>query len=454
MNNTQQQNQSAPLGLDHPANNDEVKVFSNAIPLNRDRHRNPIPRRHIFLRPLVTLDKAALIETGEAFLRSPEAGGRHFPWLKAKNAVAADENVKNVRAAIEQKMAADNLRIQTQIDCLTPVLEDWKTREAESKAKAAGALEGIPISFSPDSPKLDFGPSEPLTLEELAGQESLPFPEAAGWWEKRGYKILSAIGGGTVFGMSFGLLTEKIQLINLSREWPMIAVFALIGITLMTIIEGIFPSIGRSLGCSFYRRGNSSPRTGAALFVATVALLIGLFIVVVMIESRVEQLGIFKGIAASTSIHAIRISQNDLFWVSLMLVVPVVACYTILGIAEGHRIANLVHLRGLLAKRKTDIRVSAAFANAASLHQLMRLTITERQRLESKLAELEHALRYEMTQDELERLEDMEMDATAHSWATEDAMLTVASTDGYAGLGYPSLYRRVCRWLKPPRKRR
>ena len=426
LDNTTQKNGEAPLGLDEIRATDDPKVFSNVIPLRRDKHGNPVPRRHIFLRPLVTLDPRALVETGEAFLRSPEAGSRHLPWLKSRNAVAADQNVQRTKQAIEQKIASDNVRVQQEIDQLVPVLESWKTRETDAMASAAAALEGLPIAFAPDAPVLDFGTSEPLTLAEIAGHQGLPFPEPAGWWERKGYKILSAIGGGIVFGLSFGLLTEKLQLINLRREWPMIMLFALVGITLMTVIEGIFPALGKSLGCALYRRGVKSPRTNSVVFFLNVVFLLGLALTIVLIESRVEQLGIFKGIAASTSIHGIHVSQTDLFWVSLMLVVPVVSCYTILGLAEGHRLANLVHLKGLLAQSRSEIRVSQTFAKAASLHQHMRRAIGERQRLESELENLKQSLRYELTVEEQERLEDMEMDATAHSWATEDLMLSLA----------------------------
>ena len=84
-------------------------------------------------------------------------------------------------------------------------------------------------------------------------------------------------------------------------------------------------------------------------------LLVGLVLALVMIESKVEQLGLFKALGEQNSLEGFHIAQGDLFWVSLMLVIPTVACYVVLGFREGERLANLGR-SGMKCDKRFDSR--------------------------------------------------------------------------------------------------
>ena len=152
-------------------------------------------------------------------------------------------------------------------------------------------------------------------------------------------------------------------------------------------------------------------------------LLVGLVLALVMIESKVEQLGLFKALGEQNSLEGFHIAQGDLFWVSLMLVIPTVACCVVLGFREGERLANLAQLRALRHEVRQEIRLQGAYSATCALHQQVQYLRLQDASVEAEIEAHRARIRAEFTLEEKERLEDMEMDAAMASWEAEDSML-------------------------------
>lgn len=186
------------------------------------------------------------------------------------------------------------------------------------------------------------------------------------------------------------------------------------------VILALWP-LGVSVGAGQYRIGLGSKSLRRLLPFIYILMLLGLAIAFVVIESKVEMLGLFRALSENSSLSNTALSQSDLLWVSLTLSLPVVASYVVLGMVEGERRANVCKLMCLQAEVKEHILADDRFAQACKLRQEWQETLDRKSELEAKIAALEASIETGFTTEELHRLEDMEMDATAEKmWVSGD----------------------------------
>jgi hypothetical protein len=407
----------------------QAKPLSHVIPRRRDGRGEAIPKRMVTMRPLVTLDPEALIETAAAWSRSPEEGLSRMPWLKAMNAIAASNNALALRAELEAKMERENAEAQSRLAALEPALKTAEEDLNRLESELALALAPFGLADVGERPSLDLCEDEPASLDEIAGRYNLPVPELkSSWVHRTGYKLLAGIGGGTVFGISLGLLTGKLELVSLAEEWPMLILWSILGVVVMTLVGASLFPLAKDLAGRLYCQGRRLPWLASLQAVFTVVFLVGLALAMVLIESKVEQLGLFKAIGEQTSLRGFHIAQSELAWVSMMLVIPTVCSYIVLGLHEGERLANLVHLKGIRRQLQEALRADPAYATACSLHCQVRHAQERRNEALAEVHQHKDRIRSELTIEEKQRLEDMEMDAASASWDAEDAMMVPTTT--------------------------
>ncbi len=298
------------------------------------------------MRPLITLDPEALTETADAFTKSAEEGRSRWAWLKAKNAIAASDNASRLGSEFECRRLSENAKAEAMIAKLESDVQE--TDQALGPLLCELSAVASPLGFSSITERsdLEFLEHEPISLEELAGKHNVPPPEEKlSWIQRTGHKLLAGIGGGTVFGISLGLLTGKLKLLSLSDEWPMILLWSVLGMAVMTLVGASLFPLAKSLGGQLYRQGKYLPWLKGIQCLTTLLVLVGLALAMVMIESKVEQLGLFKALAEQSSLEGVHVSRRELLWVSLMIVIPIVSSYIVLGLNEGERQANLAALR-------------------------------------------------------------------------------------------------------------
>jgi len=260
-----------------------------------------------------------------------------------------------------------------------------------------------------------------VSLEELAGEHGLPSPERRPSWAHRiGYRLAAIVGGGAIFGISLGLLSDSLQLVDLSSEWPWLVIWSSLGMTVMALIGAALTPLAQSLGSALFHRSTGWPKLKGVLLSLNTVFLAGIAVAAIEIESRIEQLGIFKSLAERSSLQGIAISRTDLCWVSLMLVVPAVCSYLVLGLIEGERQASLAYLKFLQGVRRKDIRSHPSFAPAAGALERLRRRQAELERQSLAVSTLEAHIRDELSPEEKLQLEDAEMEVAGHSQAVEE----------------------------------
>jgi len=410
----------------------DASTYTYAEPFNRDRHGNPIPRRQVYFRPVVTLDGQALVDAAEAAAESDEKALAGLVRAKAVNAVKAAENAREVEESIHRHMEYKNALAEERIQALEVELAKAEQVETDARAKSAEACAHARIEFRPDSPTIQFAENEPASVEELAGSEGVASPKAEPsllsrlWW-----KFVATFGAGAVFGIGLGALIGGVEVSALSDEMGKSGFWIAIGIVVMAIVGIPMGKQAEYVGASMTRRGFRFPWLGWANVANGLLLLAGIAFAIIKIESKVEQLGLFKSIRAESSLEGVILSQADLFWVSLMLVVPIVAAYVISGLGDGERAASRDYLLSVRRGKRDELIRTEEYATAMRLHEYLCSAMRERARVEADIARFKAMIRYDRTQDEDYRIEDVQNAAAAASHDAEDFLLFVSGVTRY-----------------------
>jgi|GEM_PF-3309458 len=398
-----------------------ASVPSPSIPRTRKTDGEIIPKLTYFTRPLVTLDPEALPEVSKELALDPVAARAKIPWLKACNALSATQNAVLYKKQLEDRLLKENQALEEKIGKLKA---DLIPIEAELlSTEPLLAEKAVPLGFAQGCTDLSLENCDLASLEELSGLHHLPPPhEKISWWERCGYKLLAGLGGGAVFGVSLGLLTGKLELVSLQQEWKLLIFWCLIGAIVMNLVGGSLYPLSLKVGKELYVHGKRLPWLRSLQLICLVLLLVALVAVLITVESKIEGFGLFKAISEQTSLTGFRLPKGELTWVSLMLVVPTVSSYVVLGFCEGQRLANLAELKSLRSKAKTALRSDPRFADAARFAQKVQLVKEKKDALILEIGRLVSLQRSDFTTEEKHRLEDMEMDAAGASWEAEDAL--------------------------------
>lgn len=402
---------------------EQPQVYSNVIPRRRTKTGDPVPRRIVHLRPLMTLDREAI----RGLLEQGGLGDGNLPALarvKLASAVAAAENARIVKEELLAKKTAEREQIEAQLRHLESQLTSIRGQIASDEHHLAALTAGFGLK-SLDRENLSFASDEPVSLDVLAGRHGLPMTGSGSSMLSSGYKLLAGIGGGIVFGVSLGLMTGKLELASLDDELPWLILWSSIGITVMTLVGSCLYPLAQSLGQSLFVLQVKQPDMVKIVAVAQALVLAALTLGFLRIESLIESIGLLRGIMEQNILAAFHLTASDSAWASLMLALPTIGSYVILGCRDGHRRATLAHLLSMRQDCITSIIESEQFSRAAALHRRVQRSRDQQARVVDRLTELHGQLRTEFTEEELYRLEDMEMDAAAASWEAEDVLFSM-----------------------------
>jgi hypothetical protein len=400
-----------------------IRVFSNVVARRRDERSNPIPRRHVYLRPLLTCDAKAAAEAAEGIRSSP------LLWLKMRSALACSENCERLRAELEERLSERNARRDTEIAATEVQLEAVELRLAELAPEAAAASAALGWASTTEPDNLSLAATESVGLDELSGIHHLPPPEAApSRFQEDAAKVLSILGG-AVFGLSLGLLTGTLALAEITEEAGALCLWCAVGAVVMLLVGSVLVPLARFVGATTYTRTLTSPRVDRAVGYIASAVLLSLAVVFITVEAKTEQLGLFRALTEESSLTGFRLARPELLLVSLMLSIPAVFAYIVRGFGEGQRLANLCRLKALLHEERARIRALPEFTRATRLREHARLLLTKKVALEQQLSTLRGEVETGLPPEDFYRLEDCEMDAAAASWAVEDELRAAVAPD-------------------------
>lgn len=402
-----------------------IRPYTCPIPRRRDRLGNPIPRLHVFSRPLITTDPEALVQAVERLVTDQPGPTSEYAWLKAQAALGAGRNYEALRQSLLEELDQERRRAESQIAKEEAELARLTEAEHEALPRLAALALPLGMGLHLEDAELCFSPDEPIPIQALAGQQGLP-DVSGGDVRGQRYRLLASLGGGAVLGVSLGLLTGKLELASLDGEWGALILWASIGITVMTLIGAVLTALGQALGSAFYLAVKAKPALRGLRFWCLGVVTLVLAVALVLVESKVEQLGLFRGLVEETSLNTLRLSRTDLFFVSLMLALPSIGAYLAIAFGAGERREALADLKGLQWVRRQRIRETPAFREAAAVHQTLRGIRAEIERTRGRLDQLNQARQEGLGERELYRLEDVESEVAAHSWAAEEAYLVAS----------------------------
>lgn len=391
------------------------RSISHPIPRNRDTHRNPKARTIVAAFTQVSLDADALLDVATAYRRGEEESERLYGWLKAKNAIAAQGHVQDVRDQIERDRHVLNGHLASELDRLKDERRELRIREAGCAPEAHMLAAQLGIEWKAPCSVLPLAHNEPVSLRELAGQEGYPEPQSENHVESKTLHRLASVGGGVLFGISLGLLSGQIEMTSLDRQLVPLLILCATGIVVMMIIGAAVVPIARLCGGRLYQTGVTLQRMKSVAGWTWIALLVFLSGAMLFIESKIEQLGLLKGLTESSSYHGVHISSGDLGWVSLMLILPVMSFYVLTSIAAGYHGSNVCKLEGEWKRRRNEFVAGAQFGRLIQLCTLLKPITSQLAAVESEIKSVESRIRWTKTQSELEREEDVETDSIAYS---------------------------------------
>ena len=393
-----------------------ASVFTHVLPRRRTKDGEPVPGRLVAMPPLVTLDPDALLAFAEEWTQSPESARKRLPVLMAKSAIAAADNAKALRRDLCEKIDGDNERYERELALLRPDLRRLQREERALSARLSSTLAPLGVRYRSESPSLTVEEEDLPSLEDVAGRHGLPTPSGKmSVLYRWPYRAVSIVGGGSVIGIGLGMLLGQLEPYALSENPSALATFLYIGLVVMYLMHVALSSLSTSVGDALYRAERGSDRLRRVVLSMAVLALAVLAVAFLLVEAKVEQLGLFKAVVEGSSLTAVELSRYEAGIVSLMLALPAVASGVLVGLAEGFRRANLCHLSHLQGEVELRIRSDKRFASACALHQALRSVSTRREACEEKMKTLEGLVRTDLTREERYRLQDVEMDAVEHS---------------------------------------
>ncbi|MGI8922760.1 MAG: hypothetical protein ACR2HJ_01760 [Fimbriimonadales bacterium] len=421
-----------------------MKPLSHIIPKRRDKYGNTIQQSHGILRPGITADDEAAVSLAKLAATDTKAAAKGHPLLKIKHALAVSENVADIRNEQERKRTGHNGRIAQKVEDLGSQRKEIGSVTKELLPETVRVCVAAGCEFS--STELA-GPPAAVRMETdeaIAGELGFTLPKPEARFGTFLLKVAATLGAGTLFGISAGLLAGNLYLEEVASNPAPLIIWAILGTSIISLVgrtlEILAIRFGEASEWYALRHNNRERRFPLALTILTV-LVAGAFAAV---ESKVEQLGIFRALVEETSLGAFSISKFDLFLVSLLLSVPVICFYLAEGSATGIAGVRQAALASERARRERQVRSSQAYAEAAALREKTLTLLKVEKDLDAKIGDLESQYREAPSRSELEQLEDCEIDALAASWVAEDGLLAL-----YKGEEYTSELRNVSAARRP-----
>ncbi len=397
-------------------------VFSNIVPRRRDENGDALPRKLCSMRPLITADPQALLGFTKRLSESPENAVTAFPALRAAAAIAHEEKCDQLETELRAKQEGRQLEVGKRIDECKRNLKELDHRFEEQLPEAAAKASKVGIKLRCKEPRLDFADDEPLSDYSAAGLLGIPLPKPKSKLSNALAKLVAVFGGGTLFGVSLGLLVSGLTLSDLSLDYLQLILFAALGMAVIYLIGAALTPVAEYVGFRAELKAIGSLRVSNALLVAVCIVLIALAAAFLLIEAKVEQLGLLRTLTEENSLRSFSLSKTELSIVSFVLALPVVACYLSVGFFGGIESARQVAVLRAKTEQRQTFLLSEQFAEAAASHRQAYILHVRRTELAYRIAELEASLDDDLPLADKRRLEDCQSDAAAASFAAEDAI--------------------------------
>ncbi len=379
-------------------------------PLPRDE-RGAKPRKVVVssIRPSIAME--ALKQVLEA--SEGELTLKQKIELVSAVAVKLRQNLLDIRQEIVESIQATNKQCDTEIKVLKS--QAAKLQKEADKHWKAYVSACIQVGMEPKKDASgQWADNEPKSLDELAGEHNLPDRSLAkdeefGKWTGI---IASAAQGGL---LTLGLLGMKgISLDQIGENGGMtLGIFALCTATTF-LFSQLLRFVGTAAGDHLARLNLKS---NIVTWIAFVLPLPTFFLVGYGMETVIDGYGMMKALDESGSLEASQGVSRPMIWLMGSFVsLPVLAYYSVKYFHVGYYRV----FRNRLLNVLKELRIGADKKQREIVWQTSKLLqpiLAELGSIAEKVVELEKKIRDEFTQEELNRLEDLEETVLSHDLA-------------------------------------
>lgn len=305
------------------------------VPQRLDKDGNPIPGVRIKSDPLFTKDMGVARDLAGRARDNPGADLQPYkPWIWVSNSIAAMETVEELRKFFDARRDRKNEQLNSKLADLKELLRAQEFDAQGFNAELTSLLLHVGAEVSEEG-KLVF-PTDKGRYSDaaLAGQHDIARGRPKKAWTSPLGSALAVVGSGTMLALGLGVLTGQMDFTNM-QPVPTAICFG-VGLSLAASTSGgIKPAFFKS-GQIGFLHGFGGQKLKWLTPVLLVSLAAATVLAVVAIQSKVEQLGIFKGLQQDSTRHAVELSQSDLFLVSLIMVVMVMVYYVWTSFSDGY----------------------------------------------------------------------------------------------------------------------
>lgn len=381
-----------------------------------NRHETPLPRDERGAKPwkvvVSSIRPSIAMEALKQVLEASEGELTLKQKIELVSAVAVKlrQNLLDIRQEIVESIQATNKRCDAEIKALKARAEKLQ-KEADKHWKAyVSACIQVGMEPKEDASGM-WGDNEPKSLEELAGEHNLPDrtlakDEEFGKWTGL---IASAAQGGL---LTLGLLTMKdISLDQIGENGGMtLGMFALCTGTTY-LFSQVFRFMGTAAGDHLARLNLKS---NVVTWIAFLLPLPACFLIGYGMETVIDGYGMMRALNEAGTLEASQgISRPMLWLIGSFVSMPVLAYYSVKYFHVGYyrvfrnRLLNLLkELRSKVDKKHLEVVWHTS--------KLLQPILDELSAIAEKTHDLEAKIREEFTQEELNRLEDLEETVLSH----------------------------------------
>ena len=370
-----------------------------------DSSGNPIGRYRQVNDPLIANDPASCRKAGELLLQDPNIDRKALEqWLWLNNAATHAEMSEDLRTLFIEQNKVFNSKLKKTLKRSRKKLKRLKVREQELapnydlyRLKTGGSIKDGQALFPKDEGR--------FSTNVIAGKHDIHRGRKNKHWfsEPIGWSV--TIGSGLMLGASLGFITGKLDLENFNPIAAMIFIGG--GVLAFTGVCKALGTLSLKVGqftFSAYHNGKAARWVIPATMIAS---LVVSALLIAIIDMKVESLGIFKAISASVVSAGLKVSPEELRWVSLVLIIPTLVYAVYTGFSDGYEFAASDKVESLQDEAIVEVSQSEdgqAFAKAAGEIAPVRQAIKE---LEEKIKALEEALRDDLTPEQRRQIREV-----------------------------------------------
>jgi len=384
-----------------------------------DKDGNPIPGGRVVTDPLFTKDMDVAREFRNWIKNNPGKDLKPLkPWIWVSNSISAMETVEQLRAFFDDRRERKNTELRAQVADLKELLRAQEFDAQNFNAELTGLLLHLGAEMAEDGTIVFPTDTGRYSDSAIAGKHDIARGRAKKKWSSPFVSFLAVAGSGTLMCLGLGVLTGQLDLNNL-RPIPT-GLCGFVGVSLAACTSaGIKPAYFKNGQIGFFH--GFSGKFKWLTPVSIVSLAATTVLLVVAVQSKVEQLGIFKGLNEDTTLKGVALSRGDLFLVSLIMVVMVMVYYVWASFTDGYEFAAGDKIESL---RTAAIQEALASEEGKRLTELVDQITPVKERiaaLEEEIAEIELEITDDYTDAERKQLDEASKACIDYSNKAEEA---------------------------------